>query len=115
MNSSVFISQHEENDYDIDNKITYTEILNSIPSNKTENQILDWKNIYATEWRWRFLKFKVYENNKEIEKHIVEISYLQNNSDERIYFSKYGEWVNRFIDPLFDQFVEKQYYVYALT
>lgn len=114
--NNIFISQSEINDNDIAGKITYTDIISSIPEGKVEKQIIDWKKKYNTEWRWRFLRFNVINQNsptkKEIEKYVVEISYIKNNSDERMYFNRHGEWVKRKIDPYFDKYVEKQYFVY---
>lgn len=112
--NNIFISQTEADDNDISGKITYTEILDSIPGNKTEKQIADWKKKYSTEWRWRFLRFIVIDkNNNESEKYVAEISYIKYNSDKRVYFNRHGEWVYRNVDKLYDQFVEKQYYVYT--
>ncbi|QKF94264.1 hypothetical protein QKU48_gp0806 [Fadolivirus algeromassiliense] len=112
--NSIFISQTEANDNDISGKITYTEILDSIPGNRTEKQLPDWKKKYTTEWRWRFIRFNIVDrDNKQIEKYVAEISYIKYNSDKRIYFNRHGQWVNRTIDPAYDQFVEKQYFVYT--
>jgi len=105
--NSVFISQSEANkNTDISGKLTYTSIIESIPENKLENQIQDWNKKYNTEWRWRFLRI-----NKE--RHVAEISYLKYNSNKRMYFNRFGEWVEREVDPIYDQFVEKQYFVYT--
>ena len=104
--NSIFISQNENNiDNDIAGKLTYTNIIETIPDNKIETQLTNWKKKYKTEWRWRFLFLK----NKDV----IEISYLKNNSNKRIYFNRYGQWVERTIDPIFDLFVKKKYYFYT--
>ena len=116
-NSSIFMSQNDATDNDIAGKITYTNIINTIPEDKSEKQLPDWKKKYNTEWRWRFLKLTTsYENKKENikqERHVVEISYQKNNSNKRIYFNRHGQWVEREVDPIFDNFVKKEYYVYT--
>lgn len=109
--NSIFISQDESNgDNDLSGRITYTNILETIPENKLENPLPDWKNKYKTEWRWRFLSLK---NDKNKSRLVVEISYVKNNSVKRIYFNRYGDWVERNIDKIFDQFVDKQYFFYT--
>ena len=105
--SNIFISQNESINNDISGKLTYTSILESIPENKLEKPLENWNNKYKTEWRWRFLRIK-YQN---IERYVVEISYTSNN--KRLYFNRFGEWVERDVDQLYDQFVEKIYYVYS--
>lgn len=106
-----------ENNYNIDiaHKLTYTNIMDSIPKDKLIHQILDWQNKYTTEWRWRFLKFKDGEQNR----FITEISYINSkdadlSSDKRIYLNRYGDWVsNIYINGLFDNYVVEEYYVYV--
>ena len=49
-NSSIFMSQNETNDNDIAGKITYTNIINTIPEEKLDKPIIDWKKKYKTEW-----------------------------------------------------------------
>lgn len=110
---NIFISQTEADDNDISGKITYTEILNSMPHNKVETQMDNWRKIYSTEWRWRFLRFTIIDNDKEIDKYVVEISYMKYDSNKRVYFNRYGQWVVRDIDKAYDNFVEKEYYVYT--
>jgi hypothetical protein len=107
--NSIFISQNENSkDSDLSGKITYTSFLETIPHDKRENPLLNWKNKYKTEWRWRFLLLKGDKNRD-----VIEISYIKNNSDKRIYINKYGVWVERVVDPIFDQFVKQQYFYYT--
>ena len=73
-----FISQSEINKNDISNKLTYTHILETIPSTKTSIRNLELLKQGKTEWRWRFLKF---EN-----RFVTEISYIKPNMDKRMYF-----------------------------
>jgi hypothetical protein len=108
--NQIFVTQSESNSSDIAGKITYTHIMNSIPENKVDKPIENWQGKYETEWRWRFLKIKTDDGR---DKDVIEISYVKKNSSKRVYFNRYGSWVERLIDPLFDQFVEKEYYVYS--
>jgi len=105
--SSIFLSQNDSND--ISGKITYTDILESIPENKLEERLDGWEKLYETEWRWRFLEIP----NQGTTRNVIEISYLRKKSNKRIYFNKYGEWVKRDVDPIFDQYIKKVYYVYT--
>lgn len=102
--NNIFMSTNEIQN-DISGKVTYTNLMEIIPSNKLQSPLTNWKNKYKTEWRWRFLKF--------INKEIIEISYIKYNSDTRIYFNRYGEWVHRNIDSIYDQYVDKEYYYYT--
>lgn len=111
INTNIFLP--EDNDYiDIAHKLTYTNIINSIPKNKINYQLPNWKNKYTTEWRWRFLKFK----NGDQDRFITEISHINNDDkdDQRIYLNRYGEWVsNIYINGIFDNYVIEEYYVYV--
>ena len=110
--SSVFMTQTElnDNDNDIAGKITFTNVYKSIPSDRTIKPIDNWKNQYNTEWRWRFLKIKI---RNDIVKDVIEISYIKKDSNDRMYFNRYGQWVKRNVDPIFDQFVTEEYYAYS--
>lgn len=108
--NQIFMTQSEQNTTDIAGKITYTNIMNSIPESKVDKPIKNWQDKYETEWRWRFLNIKTVDNK---EKDVVEISYLKKNSQKRIYFNRYGQWVSKEVDSSFDQFVEKEYFVYS--
>lgn len=102
--NSIFIS-HSEGSQDISGKITLTNILNLIPENSTKDQIINWKKSYKTEWRWRFLGLNP-------ERKVVEISFI-NSDNKRVYFNRYGNWVERNIDPEYDKFVIDQYFYYT--
>jgi len=102
--NSIFISQNEIDD-DINGKLTYTNLLETIPDNKVEKTIDNWQKNYKTEWRWRFLKFNG--------KHVAEISYVDRISAKRLYFNKFGEWVTREVPVVYDQYVDKIYYAYT--
>ena len=108
--ASVFMTQTEINDNDIAGKLTYTNIYKSIPQDRVIKPIDNWRKTYTTEWRWRILKIKT--KNENI-KDVIEISYLKSNSNIRVYFNRYGQWVKRVIDPIFDQFVTEEYYAYS--
>ena len=107
-NTNIFLSQTDKSteSNDISGKITFTSIIESIPEGKLEKPIADWKDKYNTEWRWRFLKDK--------DRHVAEISYINKNSKDRLYFNRFGEWTKKVQVPKeCDQFVVKEYYVYA--
>lgn len=108
--SSVFMTHTEISTDDMAGKITYTNVYKSIPANRTPIPVSDWQNKYDTEWRWRFLKIKM--ENDTI-KNVIEISYIKKDSNDRMYFNRYGKWVQRNIDPIFNQFVVEEYYVYS--
>lgn len=120
---NIFVSQNEIENKDISGKVTYTNIMNTIPENKLDKPIPDWRKKYKTEWRWRFLKLIGFsggkssssESNKvkKTERYVVEISFIKNNSNKRMYFNRFGQWVEREVDPIFDNFVEKEYYIYT--
>jgi len=99
--NSIFIT-HDSSDT-IKN-ISYTSILKTIPDNYQKTPLLNWSQQYKTEWRWRFLKFN---------KMVVEISYQKANSNQRIYYNKHGNWVERDIDKIYDQYVDDEYYCYT--
>ena len=102
--NSIFIS-HSEGSQDISGKVTMTNIFNLIPENSIKTPISDWKKKYQNEWLWRFLELN--PNRK-----VVEISFM-NKDSKRMYFNRYGIWVEREIDPLYDKYVIDQYYYYT--
>jgi hypothetical protein len=100
----IFISQTEATS-DISNKLTYTNILQTIPPNKVTDRNIELLNNGKTEWRWRFLKF---EN-----RFVTEISYLKKDMSNRLFFNKNGQWIEREIDPIYDEYVVETYYYYT--
>lgn len=78
-------------------------ILDMLPPNvaTSENVELQKTNV---EWRVRFLLI----NNKEL----VEIRNRFPNN-KCTYVNKNGKWIEYNIDPVFDNFVTKQYYIYT--
>lgn len=103
--NSIFITQTEFGNNCI-NKITLTDIMETIPKNRSEKPMENWSDHKKIEWRWRFLKLP---NDKQI----VEISYIESKNKDRIYFNKSREWVKRIVDPVYDQFVVKEFYYYT--
>lgn len=101
--NSIFITQ-DELKKDINGKITLTNIMEIIPKESIKTQLNNWESKYNTEWRWRFLKFP----NDRL---TVEISFVKDGN--RIYFNKYGQWVERFISPELDKYVTDIYYYYT--
>jgi hypothetical protein len=111
-NQNIFLSQSDNienkniNNNDISGKITYTNIVESIPiANRFNKPIVDWQKKYKVEWRWRFLK--------DGQRHVVEISYIKKENKDRLYFNKYGQWTKQDIGPEYDHLVVKEYYVYT--
>lgn len=106
---SIFITQEEKKKYNnLSGKITYTDVLSTIPCDSINIPIKEnsWKENKQTEYRWRILEFSK-------EKTVAEISLLKHNSDKRIYFNKKGEWVERNIPDIYDEYVKKEFYYYA--
>lgn len=103
--NSIFITKSElDSTSDISGKITYTSVMEIIPHDSTSNPLVNWEEKGKIEWRWRFLKF----NNKTM----VEISYKKPFED-RLYFNKNGQWVERDIPDIYDQCVVKSFYYYT--
>lgn len=104
MNTDIFITKSDKEDDDMSGRLTVTSVLNTIPKEAVIERIDNWKSNKNTEWRWRFLEFG--------DRHIVEISYETNNSSDRLYFNKFGEWVQREIPSEYDKYVIKTFYYY---
>lgn len=105
--NSIFISQSElSKNQNISGKVTLTNILETIPEGYFNKPKKGWRKLKQTEWRWRFLMLP----SKKL---TVEISYMLYNDNNRIYFNKYGDWVHRIVDPIYDSFVIGEYYWYA--
>jgi hypothetical protein len=99
---NIFITNSELSD-DMTGRITVTSVLNTIPKQAVTNQIADWKQTMKTEWRWRFLQFDDAQS--------VEISY-ETSDGKRMYFNKFGEWVERDVPDDYDKYVIKTFYYY---
>ena len=105
--NNIFVSQNTLTDInDISGKITYTNIMDLIPNGNTEKKLNNWEHQYTTEWRWRFLELPE-------DRITIEMSFIKNDNKDRIYFNRYGQWVNRYVDPIYDNYVTKQYYYYS--
>ena len=109
--NNIFVPCNDLSNKDIGGKITMTNIMEIIPPGSIKEQIKDWKKIYTVEWRWRFLEFDADGDTRKI----VEISRIRYNQDEknRLYFNRYGQWVNRTIDPIYDKCVTSQLFFYT--
>jgi hypothetical protein len=90
------------------NKMSYEEILKTIPPNSFGKPQSDKNN--KIEIRWRFLNIPSSSPNKY--KKIVEISKRHPNSSRK-YLNKDNMWTDTVVDPYFDQFVVEQYYYYS--
>jgi hypothetical protein len=103
---NIFITNSDsENDNDISGRISATCILNTIPETALIDPIINWRKEYSTEWRWRFLKLN--------EKLTVEISYLTKINDNRLFYNRYGEWVEKIVPKEYNDAIVKTFYYYV--
>jgi hypothetical protein len=106
--TNVFMPYSEINkNTNISGKITYTDMLRSIPEGSGEVQMTDWKLTKNKEWRWRFFEF----NNKMY----TEISNTDKNGNIS-YINQYGEIVKKEqheIGPEYDKYIKKVFYYYT--
>jgi hypothetical protein len=100
-NNSVFLKQSEIPS--VEHKLSHNLLIESIPPDAFDNKQPEFIG-EKIEWRWRFLE--IYG------KKLVEISYLPIEG-ERKYIDIYGKWVERNINPVFDQYVVKKHYYYT--
>jgi len=107
MNKNIFIKQDEinSNNTDISGKVTYTNIMSTIPQGYKLEPINNWQENYSTEWRWRFLQLT---KNKMS----VEISKINRKNEDRVYLNRYKKWVNRDVPKEYDSYVIKTCYYY---
>jgi len=103
MDTDIFITKSEIED-DMSGRVTVTCVLNTIPEQAVTDRLTDWKQKMNTEWRWRFLEFD--------DRKTVEISYETSDSDKRLYFNKFGEWVTREVPIEYDKYVIKTFFYY---
>lgn len=87
-----------------EHKLCRDSVHSSIPENSLSSPDLEMGKI-KTEWRWRFLKL----HNKEI----VEISYKKSLDTKRTFMNKFGDWVQRDVDKMYDTYVIKELYDYT--
>lgn len=102
---SIFITQDSISN-NISGRITYTNIIETIPKNHYREPQENLLKTSAMEYRWRFLILPT-------DKFIVEISKYNIKLDQRLYFNKNGKWIERVVDPIYDQFVVEEYYAYC--
>lgn len=110
-NSNIFI-KHKDIERE-EHKLVLKDLIESIPEDRYTEQQTDLKKDHL-EWRWRIFMYN--------DKKIVEISI---NTPETIdasgnvvnsarkFIDKYGKWVQRDVDELFDKYVIEQYYYYT--
>jgi hypothetical protein len=101
--NSVFLKQSEIPS--IEHKLSHNLLLESIPPDTFPEEQVDLVG-NKIEWRWRFLD--IYG------KKLVEISYLPlKGCGDRKYIDRFGKWVDRNIDPIYDRYVVKKHYYYS--
>ena len=103
--NSIFLADNCDSD---ELKISYSNVMETIPEKSTHIKLSykEWSRKFKYEWRWRFLEF---ENDISV----VEISYISTNSSVRLYYNNKGEWVERDIQNVYDDYVSKTYYHYT--
>lgn len=101
INSDIFIKQSEKYK---EHKLKKEDILKMIPSSYVEKENLELKK-YMIEWRWRIFLI----NNKTF----TEISKVEPNKN-RVFLNKYNKWIEYNDNNLYDKFIIKQFYCYAL-
>lgn len=102
-NSSIFIKQSELPKEE--NKFSYKDIKSNIPTPNYNNPQLELRKT-TTEWRWRF--YNIYN------KKLVEISFLNKNSNERTYVDKYGNFINTLVPKEYDKYIIEEIYCYTI-
>ena len=103
---NIFVSPSYGDTGTLSGKVTYTNMIETIPEDSTEQPLVNWKRYHKIEWRWRFL-------NLPNERQVVEISFVDAKDNVRIYFTKRGDWSKKNVPDSYDKFVEKVYYYYS--
>ena len=107
--NSVFMKKEPQNF-----KIDYLSIIKTIPDNSYTELQHDKNNKVETRWRFFCIPSSNPSTSKDktcVRKH-VEISRKKPNFN-REYLNKNMKWIETIVDPIFDQFVVKQYYYYS--
>jgi len=90
---------------DIINTTDYVSKL-EIPDNNFLKPDIIKRNESTKEWRWRIIIIK--------HKSYAEISYYETKTKKRFYMSgKTNKWEEQEVNPLFDEYVKKEYYCYT--
>lgn len=106
---SVFIKRSElelkEEKIPINCVLSKSEVFNMIPDNvyAKPNKELEKTKV---EMRWRIFKFPNKKND------IVEISFKKLNG-KRMYINKSGNWIEKEVSNIYDEFVIREYYHYT--
>jgi hypothetical protein len=99
---SVFLKQSEIPKYKC--KLCYQSIIENIPEPYYKKpDIIKRKELI--EWRWRFYNI---ENKK-----IAEISFYDPTSNKRLYVNSVGDYVERDIPEIYNQYIIDEYYYYS--
>jgi hypothetical protein len=102
-NSSIFIKQSELPKEE--HKFSYLSIKENIPEPSYNTQQPSLKKT-TTEWRWRFYNIEG--------KKVVEISFVNKNSNERTYVDKYGNFIKSNVSKEFDKYLIEEIYCYSI-
>ena len=110
MSNNIFAKKSERKVcYD---KVDIEAVKETIPKNnykEPQHLLVD----HMVESRWRFLHIPVtVEGKQPFIKKMVEIS-KKTPSEKRVYLNKNMNWIETDIDPIYDNFVVEQYYVYT--
>jgi len=101
MNQNIFIKQSEL--HKNENKINTKDIPNMIPNGSIKNKDFN-KRENMIEFRWRLFDIKG--------KTFIEIS-KKYPGKARVYFNKYGKWVERNIEKYYSNYCVEKYYYYT--
>jgi len=103
MEDSIFLKEIED-----DTRVSYSNVMETIPDDARTERLpyKIWSNKYKTEWRWRFFEF---QNGVSV----AEISYLSMDKPNRLYYNNKGEWVERELTTVYDDYLVKSYYYYT--
>ena len=86
--------------------VSVEEISQSIPKEATTKPKKGWQKLGMVEWRWRFLTLPV-------GRRVVEISRLYPFLTKREYINAEGRWKSQSVDPVYDNYVDIEYYYYS--
>lgn len=106
--NNIFMPYTELNkNSDVSGKITYTDMIRTIPEDCLNKPLENWKSCKNKEWRWRFFEI----NGSQF----IEISNID-KSGTISYINKSGDIVKKTkpeIGPEYDKYVKKTYYYYT--
>jgi hypothetical protein len=111
MSNNIFAKKSEKKVYY--DKIDIEHVKKTIPNNNyRESQPLLVGHMVELRWRFLHIQTTIDDEKQSFIKKMVEIS-KKTPSDKRVYLNKNMNWTDVEIDPIYDNFVVEQYYVYT--